>query len=85
MRLYEFIEAQKAKYPVSLITRVLGVSRSGYYAWRGGGASGRAMADAELTERIREIHTSSLGTYGYPRVYAELRGSKRWGATGWRG
>ena len=74
MRLYEFIEARKAEFSVSLMTRVLGVSRSGYYAWRGRGPSSREKADIELTERIRQVHASSRGTYGYPRVHAELRG-----------
>ncbi len=74
MKLYEFIEAQKAEFPVSLMTRILGVSRSGYYAWRGRGPSGRETADIELTARIRRVHASSRGTYGYPRVHAELRG-----------
>ncbi len=76
MKLYGFIEAQKAKHSVSLITRVLGVSRSGYYAWRDRGLSDRAAANAELTERIRTIHAESRGTYGYPRVHAKLRGQQ---------
>jgi len=71
---YKFIEAQKAYYPVSLICRVLGVARSGYYAWRIRGISARTVADAEIIERIRGVHKESRGTYGYPRVYAELRG-----------
>lgn len=45
MKLYEFIEAQKAVFSVSLLTGVLGVSRSGYYAWRGRGVSGREAAN----------------------------------------
>ncbi len=73
MKLYEFIEGEEAQYPVSLMCRVLGVARSGYYAWRGRGVSDRAVADTELTGRIRDIHKESRGTYGYPRVHAELR------------
>jgi putative transposase len=53
--------------------RVLGVSRSGYYAWRNRGPSKRAQKDAMLTEKIREIHDRSRGTYGSPRVHAALR------------
>ena len=53
---------------------VLGVSRSGLYAWRRRPRpSLRAAQDAALTERIREIHHESRGTYGSPRVHAELR------------
>ncbi len=73
MSVYEFIEGEKAEYSVSLMCRVLGVARSGYYAWRTRGASARVAANSELIERIREVHTGSRGTYGYPRVYAELR------------
>jgi len=53
--------------------RVLGVSTSGYYAWRGREPSKRAIRDKALLERIREIHKRSRGTYGVPRVHAELR------------
>lgn len=52
--------------------RVLGVSTSGYYAWRGRRQSARARQDAELTQLIREIHQVSRGTYGAPRIHAEL-------------
>lgn len=52
--------------------RVLEVSRSGYYAWLKREPSSRAKANAELLEAIREIHAESDGTYGAPRVHAEL-------------
>ena len=52
--------------------RVLEVSRSGYYAWLKREPSARAKANAELLETIREIHDESDGTYGAPRVHAEL-------------
>ena len=73
MKLYGFIDAEKANHSVSLMCRVLGVVRSGYYAWRRRGVSARVVADASLTERIRSIHQQSRGTYGYPRVHAQLR------------
>lgn len=76
MSVYEFIEGEKAEYSVSLMTRVLGVARSGYYAWRSRGVSARAVVNAGITERIRSIHQQSRGTYGYPRVHAELRGQE---------
>ena len=53
--------------------RVLRVSASGYYEWRGRAPSLRSVADAALTAQIREIHTMSRGSYGVPRVHAELR------------
>ena len=73
MNRYQFIAAHAAQHPVALSCRVLGVSRSGYYAWHGRAASARARADAALSERITAIHQTSRGTYGSPRVQAELR------------
>jgi putative transposase len=52
--------------------RVLDVSTSGYYAWRQRQPSPRAQADQKLRQRIREIHEKSKGTYGAPRIHAEL-------------
>ena len=52
--------------------RVLGVSPSGYYAWRGRGRSPRAKRDEVLGGTIRAIHEASGGAYGVPRVHAEL-------------
>jgi len=56
--------------------QVLGVSPSGYYAWRGRAASKRTKTDARLSDRIRAIHERSGGTYGVPRVRAELAAEK---------
>jgi putative transposase len=70
---FNLIEAERASYPVAVLCRVLGVSKSGYYAWRGRPPSERRHQDTLLTEKIREIHSRSCETYGYPRVHAELR------------
>ncbi len=51
---------------------MLGVSSSGYWAWRARQPSARSRADAQLAEQIRAIHQASRGTYGVPRVHAEL-------------
>jgi putative transposase len=53
--------------------RLLGVSRSGYYAWAANAPSERALTDAWLTERIRAIHAAHRGVYGSPRIHADLR------------
>ena len=53
--------------------RVLGVSPSGYYAWKSRPPSKRAVDNKRLLERIREIHTFSRESYGQPRMVAELR------------
>ena len=52
--------------------RVLGVSPSGYYAWRERPLSLRARADVKLSAEIQAIHRESRGTYGVPRIHAEL-------------
>ena len=64
---------EKANYAVATLCMVLGVSESGYYAWRGRRPSKRVREDVVLTEKIREIHSRSRETYGSPRVHAELR------------
>ena len=66
------IAAEKAQFPISLLCRVLGVSRSGFSAWQGRNSSERALAGAWLSERIREIHERSRQTYGARRVHAAL-------------
>jgi putative transposase len=69
---YRFIEAHKAAFAVQLMCEVLEVSRSGYYEWRDRQPSPRQRDDARLTTLIRQIHADSRGTYGSPRVHAEL-------------
>lgn len=72
MSAYRVIDAEKAHHDVSLLARVLGVSRQGYYAWAARGPSARARADAELTEKVRGHHRASRGVYGAPRIQADL-------------
>lgn len=62
----------RASYPVAAMCRVLGVSESGYHAWASRPPSRRATSDAALIERIGAIHAGSHGTYGAPRIHAEL-------------
>jgi putative transposase len=69
---FRLIDAKKSQHPVSLLCSVLGVSRAGYYAWKNRPASARQRRDAELVEQIGAIHDESKGTYGWPRVHAEL-------------
>jgi putative transposase len=66
------VNANQADAKVATMCRVLGVSTSGYYAWRDRAPSAHALADAVLTERIRAVHADSHHTYGMPRVRAEL-------------
>jgi putative transposase len=73
--IYGFMDAQKATFPIRLMCRRLGVSPAGFYEWQGRRQqpSARSRADTELTVTIREIHHLSDGTYGSPRVWADLR------------
>lgn len=64
--------ANQAVHPIGAMCAVLGVSRSGFHAWRNRKPSPRARADAQLVGRIRTIHERSGGTYGAPRIHAEL-------------
>jgi putative transposase len=66
------VKAYPAEYRIATMCRVLGVSTSGYYAWQHRAPSARAQRDAELTMKIHTIHLESRGTYGAPRVHAEL-------------
>jgi putative transposase len=70
---FKLIEAEKASHSIPLLCKLLGVSRSGYYAWRNRPPSKRARFDAVLSEKIATIHRNSRATYGAPRVHAELR------------
>jgi putative transposase len=57
---------------VAVLCRVLGVSRSGFYAWRSREPSAAEVRREELTEQITTIHAEVKGRYGSPRIHAEL-------------
>jgi hypothetical protein len=75
VNVYPLIEAEKAEQDgnVALACRLLEVSRAAYYGWSEHRPTRREISDAELCELIRMIHNESRGTYGAPRVTAELR------------
>ena len=62
----------QADYPIATMCRLLGVSPSGYYAWRKRRPSHRTETDTALTAEIRAAHATSRGIYGAPRIHAEL-------------
>jgi putative transposase len=66
------MSTNQACFPIAAMARVLGVSTSGYYAWRDRPPSAHAEADAALLQRIRTVHAASRQTYGAPRVHAAL-------------
>jgi putative transposase len=67
------MKANQAAFPIATMARVLGVSESGYHAWRHRKPSARAQADAALLKQVRTIHANSRETYGAPRIHAALR------------
>jgi transposase InsO family protein len=69
---FAFIDVEKASYPMRILCRVLQVSRSGYYAWRARKPSARNLEDERLRPKIAEAFKIGRGTYGSPRVRAEL-------------
>ena len=70
---YGFIERQDQGFSVMRMCTVLGVSRSGYYAWLGRPASARATEDQALLSHIRRVHEQSRQAYGAKKTWIELR------------
>jgi putative transposase len=69
---FRFIAAEKASHSIVIMCRVLEVSRSGYHAWSRRPLGPRAVEDARLTERIRELHKKRRQVYGSPRIWSDL-------------
>jgi putative transposase len=67
------MEEQRDEFQVIRMCKVLGVSPSGYYAWRGRPPSAREMANQELANKIEAVYNDSYETYGSPRVYRDLK------------
>ena len=67
------MEQEKATHHIATLCRVLGVSPSGYYAWCDRPPSVRTTTDQGLLVQLHAIHERSRGTYGAPRIHAELR------------
>jgi transposase InsO family protein len=69
---FAFIDGNRIHYPVGLMCRVLEVSRSGYYQWRGRPLSATAVRREQLTDHIRAAHVENRQVYGSPRLMREL-------------
>lgn len=65
-------ESAKA-YPVQELCKVLGVSRSAYYAWRSGQSYRLKDSKAEISQRVKSVFEEHLGRYGTRRIQAELK------------
>jgi putative transposase len=70
---FAFIQAEKAEYPVSVLCRVLRVTRPGFYAWCKRPESNRSKTDRRLAILVRAAHEESRRSYGSPRLVRELR------------
>lgn len=69
---YEFIDSEKANYPICRMCVWSAVSRSGFYEWRDRPASATTERRVALTARVRAIFKASRQTYGYRRIHAQL-------------
>ena len=70
---FAFIAAREVAFPVSAMCRVLGVTKSGFYAWRKRPKPERVRRDAQLAATVAAVHQRSRRTYGSPRVHRELK------------
>jgi putative transposase len=72
VEIFKFIDAEKTSFPIAFMCRRLGVSKAGYFAWQRRPLSRRDVADARISKLMHQIHAGSRGTYGAPRIHAEL-------------
>jgi hypothetical protein len=74
---FAFVDEHRGHWPVRLMRGVLGVSVSGYYAWRSRPESPCSLENRALLRTIGLVHAESGGSYGAPRVHAALRAAGR--------
>jgi putative transposase len=72
VKVFGFVLARKAEHSITMMCRVLGVSRSGYHAWVCRPPSARATEDARLTQRICDLFVLRREVYGSPRIWSDL-------------
>lgn len=70
---FEFIATHEGEHGVKRMCEALGVTRSGYYAWRSRPIGVREQANQEIVKRIKQVYQDSRQTYGSPRIHASLQ------------
>ena len=71
--MFQLVDAEKAHHPVRVLCTALGVSRSGFYAWKRRPPTARAASDEQLAVEIAATHAKSTRRYGSPRIHRALR------------
>jgi hypothetical protein len=71
------MKTQQDRFPITMMSRVLGDSRSGFCGWTACRPSVRACEDIQLGQLVQNVHRLSRGTYGAPRIHAELSAGGR--------
>ncbi len=69
---FEFVAKHRGAWPVNLMCEALGVSRSGFYAWRSRPRSRRSLDDEVLGAQVRSSFIGSDRTYGARRVWHDV-------------
>ena len=69
---YGFIARHRQQFRLSTLCRVLRVSRSGFYEWRGRTPSARSMASRQLLSQIRRVHAQARQAYGAVKTWKAL-------------
>lgn len=70
---YAWLDGQRDSYPLERLCAALDVSPSGYAAWTQGGKRSKQLSDMQLLTLIRAVHEEFKGSYGWPRIWKELR------------
>jgi len=70
---FQFIVEQSQQFPITLLSRAVEVSQSGYYAWKGRKASAHCREDAKLAAEIQQIFLEHRQVYGSPRIHVVLK------------
>jgi putative transposase len=72
---YQFVAAYPAEHRLTRLCQTLGVSRSGYYAWRRRPASPRTLANARLVRQMQQLHRQTKERYGAVKLWRALLAS----------